>query len=152
PFSRHGKLPEITVTDTPSEAITAVKQICQAELQDYGTVAILTKNMRESTQVAEWLHDLNPSLLTDGDRSLPKGIVVLPIYLAKGLEFDSVIAYDVSEQNYPEKLWRGTLYTIASRAMHHLNLVSIGKVSEIITQMKEEGFSIKRVWKSSGKL
>jgi hypothetical protein len=36
--------------------------------------------------------------------------------------------------------------------MHHLNLVSIGKVSEIITQMKEEGFSIKRVWKSSGKL
>ena len=152
PFSRHGKLPEITVTDTPSEAITAVKQICQAELQDYGTVAILTKNMRESTQVAEWLHDLKPSLLTDGDRSLPKGIVVLPIYLAKGLEFDSVIAYDVSEQNYPEKLWRGTLYTIASRAMHHLNLVSIGKVSEIITQMKEESFSIKRVWKSSGKL
>ena len=108
--------------------------------------------MRESTQIAEWLHDLKPSLLTDGDRSLPKGIVVLPIYLAKGLEFDSVIAYDVSEQNYPEKLWRGTLYTIASRAMHHLNLVSIGKVSEIITQMKEEGFSIKRVWKSSGKL
>ena len=114
------------------------------ELQQYGTIAILTKNMAESEHVATLLHELKPSLLNDGDRSLPKGIVVLPIYLAKGLEFDSVIAYNVSEANFPGRLWRGTLYTIASRAMHQLHLISIGKVSNLITQIKPDQFSFQK--------
>jgi DNA helicase-2/ATP-dependent DNA helicase PcrA len=148
-FSRQGDLPNVLIADHSAQAVKDVNQLCRDELQHYGTVAVLTKNMTESRSVAELLHDLHPSLLTDGDRSLPKGVVVLPIYLAKGLEFDSVIAYDVSETNFPGQLWRGTLYTIASRAMHHLNLVSIGKVSSLITQIDPTKFSIQKSFKLS---
>jgi len=63
-------------------------------------------------------------------------LVVLPIYLAKGLEFDSVIAYNVSAENYPDEQMAGTLYTIATRAMHHLTLLSIGAVSPLIASGK----------------
>jgi DNA helicase-2/ATP-dependent DNA helicase PcrA len=143
-FSREGDLPTLIIADDEQQAVLDMTKLCQDELQNHGTVAILTKNMTESEHVADLLRKLKPSLLSDGDRSLPKGIVVLPIYLAKGLEFDSVIAYNVSEQNFPSQLWRGTLYTIASRAMHHLHLISIGRVSNLITQIEPDRFSFQK--------
>jgi len=93
----------------------------------------LTKSTAEAKYVYQELHrDFDLTRLTDTDRSLPKGVVVLPIYLAKGLEFDSVIAYNVSAENYPNDQLTGTLYTIASRAMHHLTLLCIGPASPLI--------------------
>ena len=76
------------------------------------------------------------------DRTLPKGVIVLPVYLAKGLEFDSVIAYDVSISNYPTDDAIGILYTIASRAMHHLSLVTVGEASPVISHVSPELLSI----------
>jgi hypothetical protein len=58
--------------------------------------------------------------------------------LQRGLEFDAVIAYDVSETNYHERRSIGILYTIASRAMHDLTLLSIGEVSSVITQIPSD--------------
>lgn len=118
--------------DAPA-AFKALAHELTAELADNQTVAILTKNTAEAKYVYQELHaDFDLTRLTDTDRSLPQGVVVLPIYLAKGLEFDSVIAYNVSAENYPTDQFTGTLYTIASRAMHHLTLLSIGPVSPLI--------------------
>ncbi len=98
------------------------------------TVAVLTKNMAEAEQVYKKLHALGDvTLLQDADRTLPKGLLVLPIYLAKGLEFDSVIAWDTSEKNYPNESLLGTLYTIITRAMHQLTLISLGDVTPLIS-------------------
>ena len=61
----------------------------------------------------------------------------MPIYLAKGLEFDAVIGYDVSQTNYPDSEATGLLYTLASRAMHALTLISVGPVSGLIRDVQE---------------
>jgi hypothetical protein len=62
----------------------------------------------------------------------------MPIYLAKGLEFDAVIGYDVSQTNYPDHLATGLLYTLASRAMHALVLISIdGTLPRLIEAVTE---------------
>ena len=144
PFSREGQLPNVVISNDQVSAIDDIKELCNKQLAKYGTVAILTKNMVESEKLNEQFHDIHPHLLSDGDRSLPKGILILPIYLAKGLEFDSVIAYDVSQNNYPNDKWRGTLYTIASRAMHELNIISIGDLSPLITQINPKYFSFQK--------
>ncbi len=90
--------------------------------------------MAEAEQVYKKLHALGDvTLLQDADRTLPKGLLVLPIYLAKGLEFDSVIAWDTSEKNYPNESLLGTLYTIITRAMHQLTLISLGDVTPLIS-------------------
>ena len=62
---------------------------------------------------------------------------MLPIYLAKGLEFDAVIGYDVSQENYPDETSTGLLYTLASRAMHELALISVGPVTQLITKVAD---------------
>lgn len=132
-FSRPGKSPEIFIRHNENECIEALVKCAKQELKDEGTVAIVTKNLTEAKQLHQHTYNqLNPTLLADTDRSLPKGVVIMPIYLAKGLEFDSVIAWNVSKDNYPNDDYVGTLYTIATRAMHHLTLISNGPVSPII--------------------
>ncbi|CAI2565629.1 DNA helicase IV [Apilactobacillus kunkeei] len=132
-FNRPGKSPEILIRHNEKECIDALIESAQQELKDEGTVAIVTKNLNEAKQLHQHTYNqLNPTLLADTDRSLPKGVVIMPIYLAKGLEFDSVIAWNVSKDNYPNDDYVGTIYTIATRAMHHLTLISNGTVSPII--------------------
>lgn len=132
-FNRDGDLPKVVIRYDTASAFKALAHELRSELATNGTVAILTKNTAEAKYVYQELHmDFDLTRLTDTDRTLPTGVVVLPIYLAKGLEFDSVIAYNVSAENYPDQQFTGTLYTIASRAMHHLTLLSIGPVSPLI--------------------
>ncbi|MFC6261310.1 RNA polymerase recycling motor HelD [Levilactobacillus fujinensis] len=136
-FNRPGDLPKVVIRYDNAAAFKALAHELRLELATNGTVAILTKSTAEAKYVYQELHtEFDLTRLTDTDRSLPKGIVVLPIYLAKGLEFDSVIAYNVSAENYPDEQLTGTLYTIASRAMHHLTLLSIGAASPLIASDK----------------
>ncbi|WP_125582516.1 RNA polymerase recycling motor HelD [Levilactobacillus cerevisiae] len=136
-FNRPGDLPKVIIRYDTAAAFKALARELKLELANSGTVAILTKSTAEAKYVYQELHrDFELTRLTDTDRSLPKGVVVLPIYLAKGLEFDSVIAYNVSAENYPDEQLTGTLYTIASRAMHHLTLLCIGAASPLIASNK----------------
>lgn len=132
-FNRPGKDPEIIIRYDEDQAMDALIKTAKRELKEEGTVAIITKNLKEAESLHQHTyHELHPNLLSDTDSSLPKGVVIMPIYLAKGLEFDSVISWNVSEENYPSEKYVGILYTIATRAMHSLTMISIGKVSPVI--------------------
>ena len=56
--------------------------------------------------------------------------VIIPSYLAKGLEFDSVLVYDASEKNYSESNYN-LLYVVATRALHKLSLYYTGELCNI---------------------
>ena len=55
----------------------------------------------------------------------------LPIF-AKGLEFDAVIGWDISATTYQNEADRDILYTLCSRALHHLTLVALDAPSPLI--------------------
>lgn len=135
PFNRSGDLPRIVIRYNWTSAIKATKQIIRQQLKKNNTVAILTKHLAEAKKIYTNLNiNVKKTLMSDSDRSLPQGVLIMPIYLAKGLEFDSVIAWNVSKDNYNQKRLLGTLYTISTRAMHDLTLLSIGPVSPLITK------------------
>lgn len=134
-FTRHGEIPRLLVTNTPEDGVIAVLTEVQALCQEHETVAVLTKNKKQAQLLYQYLHQqkvANLHLLGSKDSVLPTGILILPIYLAKGLEFDAVVAYDVSEQNLQNVDAVGMIYTMASRAMHQLSLISIGAISTAI--------------------
>ena len=61
----------------------------------YKSLAIITKEDSEALEVYNLLKDdLNISLLTEDSKEFIKDLVVVPSYIAKGLEFDSVIIID----------------------------------------------------------
>ena len=63
---------------------------------------------------------------------LPKGALVMPVYLAKGLEFDVVLVYGANRDNYSSELDRRLLYIACTRALHRLALYYTGEKSPFI--------------------
>lgn len=142
-FTREGALPKVMMRYDDEQALQGLLTEVNHQLTNTKTVAVLTKDLATSKHVYQYLkHHTVATLMADSDRTMPQGVIVMPIYLAKGLEFDAVIAYDVSATAYPDEQSVGLLYTIASRAMHHLTLLSIGDVSPLILKLDPTLFSI----------
>ena len=60
------------------------------------------------------------------------GTLVVPSYLAKGLEFDAVVMWDASKENYHKVDETQLVYTITSRAMYELDIIYIGEKSPLL--------------------
>lgn len=135
-FTRHGDIPILAMTYNDQEWAAQLAKLAQQELQSFPTVAILTKNQTQAQKVYHALYRKVSTLsrLTSHDTQLPhRGVVILPAYLAKGLEFDTVILADVSQQALGKQA-TGLLYTMATRAMHRLSMISNGPVSDVFTE------------------
>jgi len=132
-FSRQGEDPVIKVFDN-DDYYQGLKDTARELNKKYDTVAILTRNQAQAEQIYTHFSDESIITLIDADyRSIPKGILVLPIYLAKGLEFDAVIGHDVSATNYPDERSTDVLYTICTRAMHSLTLCVDKELSPLLS-------------------
>ncbi|USS87906.1 AAA family ATPase [Fructilactobacillus hinvesii] len=132
-FNRDGDLPILMEVATDQQLLEQTTSIIKTERQRDETVAIITKTKEEATQIYQQLrHQFDCLLVTDKARSLSKPVLIVPVYLAKGLEFDAVIAWNVSKTNFPTQHELGTLYTMMTRAMHHLYLLSAGPVTNLI--------------------
>ena len=69
---------------------------------------------------------MKATVLSDRDAEFDYqgGIVILPVALAKGIEFQAVLVVDASEENYSGEIeYDGRLlYVAITRALHHLNI------------------------------
>ncbi|WP_057895225.1 RNA polymerase recycling motor HelD [Liquorilactobacillus oeni] len=142
-FTRPGKLPRLIISSNKAAAFAELQRTVAQLLSKYETVAIIAQDLAECNEIQLNFRFKKPlNLISAKDRLLPKGLVLLPIYLAKGLEFDAVIVFNVSQKNYPDEAARGILYTICSRAMHELVLLSTGTPTNFIQNIPSELFSI----------
>ena len=78
---------------------------------------------------------LRPTLLVKESDEFQKGVLVLPVALAKGLEFDAVVIADASVGAFSAAYDRRLLYVACSRAMHNLDLVCVGDKAPLIENL-----------------
>ena len=90
------------------------------ECEKYGkSMAIITKNQEECDYIYEMLKDMGISKVDDSKKKFDRKFKVIPVYMAKGLEFDSVIIYTDKNNKYTED--EKYLYYVAiTRAQHKL--------------------------------
>ena len=90
-------------------------------LQDiYNSIAIITKDENESNKLYNLLKDdTNVSIVDSETKNYNRRLLIIPAYLAKGLEFDSVIVYNDRDNTY-RKNERNLLYVACTRAQHEL--------------------------------
>ncbi|WP_057743462.1 RNA polymerase recycling motor HelD [Liquorilactobacillus capillatus] len=144
-FTRPGKKPKILLAQNEADALAKINLQLSQLLAVHGTVALITNSLEESKLLYRKLHSpLSATLITNTTRALPQGILILPVYLAKGLEFDAVVAYNISAVTYPNEQTLGKLYTICSRAMHELILLSIGDISPILSKVPADLFTLEQ--------
>ena len=93
----------------------------------YKSVAIITRDNKTARNLYDELEAYFPiSLLNSQSEEFNKELVVLPAYLAKGLEFDSVIVYSDKYSKYL-KNEKNLLYVACTRAQHELIVYSSKK-------------------------
>lgn len=95
-------------------------------------IAIICKDNNEVEEVYKELKSLpiDVSKITLDNDKYKNGICILPVYLAKGLEFDAVILNDVSDKKYGENIIeQKLLYVAVTRALHELIIDYNGKIS-----------------------
>ncbi|WP_138420319.1 RNA polymerase recycling motor HelD [Aquibacillus sediminis] len=148
PFNRDGVKPVLTeVGNYEILYEKLVEQIEDMEERGHQTIAVICKTMRESTIVYRNLqHRLDVKLMNHDTHTFSKGIVVIPAYLAKGIEFDAVIIHNASEQLYNRDLERNLFYTAGTRAMHELKMFSLGKPSPFIEQVPNDYYTHYKIY------
>ncbi|MGW5888110.1 RNA polymerase recycling motor HelD [Priestia megaterium] len=135
PFNRDGAKPTVTAAGNVKDLHEAIiHKINELKQQNYKTIAVIAKTAEESREAFKALPDsMSARLLTKETSSFEKGMLVLPAYLAKGIEFDAVIIYNASSECYQDEYERNLFYTACTRAMHELHLFSLGEISPFIS-------------------
>lgn len=125
PFNRDGAEPTVTHAADDSELLLIIKSRIEALHQsDYQSIAVICKTAEESKRMHHSLQTQIPKLrlIEKETVTFERGIVVIPAYLAKGVEFDAVIISNASKQVYGRESERRLFYTACTRAMHELHL------------------------------
>lgn len=144
PFERDGEVPALKQCDDHEELHAAIREkVSELQKQGYNSIAIICKSAAESKKAYDALSDIEDlKLLKSSSIEYEQGIVVVPSYLSKGIEFDAVIVYDASEDVYGDESVRRVFYTVCTRAMHHLQLFSVGEPTRFLDRAREEGFLV----------
>ncbi|WP_326998740.1 RNA polymerase recycling motor HelD [Cohnella kolymensis] len=135
PFHRQGEAPFVVACKDGAQLGAKIAvDISRLMEQGYGTIGVITKTAHESGNAAAMLKEQLPdevpiTHVTGGSAELPKGVSVLPAYLAKGIEFDAVLVWDASDSRYGKEKDRKLLYTVCTRALHVLHVYHTGEPS-----------------------
>lgn len=135
PFNREGGKPTLTqAADTAELAAKIAGRIRRLQEAGHRTIAVICKTAAESREAYAALQRENIPVHLIGKEtvSFATGAVVIPSYLAKGVEFDAVVIYNASAERYGRESERKLFYTACTRAMHELHLYVLGESSPFL--------------------
>lgn len=131
PVVRHGEKPVLNRCFSEKEFNkTLISEIEKIKITGYKTVAVICKTDAECKAIHKTIPDA--VLISSKEESYSGGLVLLPSYLSKGLEFDAVIITAFSEDyifsdddSYLTELDYKLLYVAMTRALHYLNILAL---------------------------
>jgi DNA helicase-2/ATP-dependent DNA helicase PcrA len=136
PVIRHGETVElISKANTKDVAEDIVKRIIASKEKGHKTIAVICKTMEECEEILPLLKkaDKDISIITGNEKEYKSGIVIVPSYLSKGLEFDVVLISNANNQNYTEnELDIKLLYVAMTRPLHKLCIFYVGEKSWLL--------------------
>ena len=134
PIIRHGE--PVRLIDTEKNRIihTAAEQIKEWQKKGYDTIAVICKDEAQTDAVREALQQhIEVSSESLETTEFSRGVMVLPIHMTKGLEFDTVLLMEPDKEAYPKNDANAKLlYVAATRALHELTIVYHKSLSELL--------------------
>lgn len=139
PVIRHGEPVEVINKSSRKEIAEDISgRIKELKKQGFKSIAIICKTAKE----CEEMHSLfkkgkdSPYVITGKEKEYKSGLLIVPSYLAKGLEFDAVFVADASAENYSDsELDTKLLYVALTRPLHRLCIYYIGEKSKLLADV-----------------
>lgn len=141
-FSRSGEKPRLLAYGNSGEdqAARAVELIRTLQKDGAASIAIICKTAAESAAAYQALAEAGAPaqlhLITKDETDFKNALVVVPVYLAKGLEFDSVLIWDAGAAVYGSEEERKLFYTACTRAMNRLFVGYTGAVTHFVSGLE----------------
>ncbi|KAA0773726.1 DNA helicase UvrD [Bacillus sp. BB51/4] len=137
PVFRSGE--EVKVIHAEDQFNEIMKTLKHLQNEDVKTIAVIGRTDDECRDIYEKLTNAGLAVnVIEADQSKYEGgISVVPVYLAKGLEFDAVLLIDVDEEHYKNtKHDAKLLYVGCTRSLHDLWIFHSGEASSLIKGLK----------------
>ncbi len=137
PINRRGTAPSLVpCTDDAAVATTLSRMIAAERKAGHGSIAVLAKTTAACERIDQLLRRAGVASyqrIHDRDDEYWGGVALLPVYLAKGLEFDAVIIADADANSYPaDDIHARLLYVSITRAAHSLQVCWVGQPSWLL--------------------
>ncbi|GLV64403.1 DNA helicase [Bacillus mycoides] len=133
PVFRSGE--DVKVIHTEDQFTEIMKTLQHLQNEDVKTIAVIGRTDDECRVIYEKLTNagLTVNVIEADQSKYEGGISIVPVYLAKGLEFDAVLLIDVDEEHYKNtKHDAKLLYVGCTRSLHDLWIFHSGEVSPLI--------------------
>ncbi len=142
PFDRPGHQVRLTRSENYNEMVSAIAADIH-DLRDRGaeTIGVLCKTSVDAKKLHAALGDAGITRLgvLGKEEDAFERVVVGPVSLTRGLEFDAVILAGAGKANYPVTPLHGRiLYLAVSRAVHELRIHAIGAFAEQLAVPKRK--------------
>ncbi len=141
-LERSGNKPLVIRSDKDGLYSRIAEDITGLKNKGHKLIAVICKTVGQCeavfkgiSKIADVIQTINISLITDHNEEYQGGTVVVPSYLAKGLEFDAVIVCTADARSYSKEEDRRLLYTVCSRALHELHLYYSDELTYFIKDM-----------------
>lgn len=134
--ARHGDKP--LVLGFPNEEAIKIRILEDIKIykdKGYKSIGIITRTKKEADEVHNFLKDkVKVKAIISDDEEYLNDAVVIPIFLAKGLEFDVVLIYNAGNENYSLDEERLLFYTACTRALHMLCVYYSGRCTPLLQE------------------
>lgn len=109
------------------------KRIIEYQEKDLKNIALICKTVEDCKRLKEELNMPEIHIISDADSEYSGGISIVPSYLSKGLEFDSVIITDADIYNYSDsEVDIKLLYVCITRAMSILDIYHVEPLTKLL--------------------
>ncbi len=139
-IERHGEKPALISVESETQQLSEIKRLLENSfLTDYQSLAVICKSQIQAQSMHDALQSfgIQGSLLTPETKTFSNGIIITTAHMAKGLEFDQVIIPFADAKNYKSEIDRSMQYNACTRAMHKLDLISVGESTPFIDFAKD---------------
>ena len=143
PVIRHGVKPQILKTKKENEIITMIKKVIdEPENEKYKSFAVICKSHEECEIVHQQLEKVGveATLIKGEEAAYTAGVIVLPSYIAKGLEFDIVFIVSMKAHYKMDDLDTKLLYVAMTRALHMLYVGYVKGAIPLLDEIDESLF------------
>ncbi|MCD2347815.1 RNA polymerase recycling motor HelD [Clostridium guangxiense] len=142
PVIRHGDPVTVMEKGSLAEVKNEIeKNLLALRKNKLKSAAIICKTMKECKELKSLFKNSSykVQIISEKENDYSSGILIIPSYLVKGLEFDMVIIANASKDQYTsDELDVKLLYIAMTRPLHKLYIYSVGEKAEMLKAVSQQ--------------
>ncbi|WP_231512494.1 MULTISPECIES: RNA polymerase recycling motor HelD [unclassified Bacillus (in: firmicutes)] len=145
PVVRHGEKPTVHLYEHKEALVDKIVQLAKGlQDEDFHSIAIIGKTEAECKTIFKEMQNRkipNVQFLRENEELEKNYLIIVPSYLSKGLEFDAVFLFTLSESFTQEEIDLKLLYVAMTRPMHRLHLFTREKSDLLLDKVDEQHYT-----------